>query len=307
MTNLYQAVDSNKWKSNFVVFGFFLFIVGAATLLSYSMGFGLDLVGVSLIIGGISSLIGYYFSDRIVLAMNGARPADRNKDFHFYTVTENLAMAAQLPMPRLYVIEDSSMNAFATGRDPKRAVVCATTGLLEKLTRTELEGVVAHELAHVRNYDIRLMSLVSVMIGFIALLADFALRFSFYGNSSRRSNDKGGNIQAILFIAGIVLALLTPIIAQLIQLAISRRREYLADATAVEITKYPGGLISALKKLGGDKTPLKAANKATAHMYIVNPLNNHHDAIGWFSKMFNTHPPLPERIQSLEKLQGKHR
>ena len=237
MTNIYEAIDANKWKSAVVVAGFYAFIVLAVAGMSYAFGYGLNMIGFGFILGGISSLIGYFYSDKIVLAMSNARPADKKRDFQLFTVTENLAIAAQLPMPRLYVIEDTALNAFATGRDPQHAVVCATTGLLSKLNRTELEGVVAHELAHVKNYDIRLMSLVSVLVGFIALLADFALRFSFSGmkHSDRKESGSAG---IVLFIAGVLLAMFTPLIAQIIQLAISKKRLYLPDSKAVKKTKF---------------------------------------------------------------------
>ncbi|EKD52806.1 MAG: hypothetical protein ACD_61C00234G0003, partial [uncultured bacterium] len=215
--------------------------------------------------------------------------------FDFYTVTENLVQVARVPMPKLYVIEDTAMNAFATGRDPEHAVVCATTGILSRLNRTELEGVVAHELSHVRNYDTRLMGIVTVLVGLITLLADILLRTRIRG----RSRDNEGNLGAILFVVGIVMALLSPLIAQLIQLAISRRREFLADASGALLTKYPEGLASALEKISADKEPLEAANKATAHLYIANPLKNHHDSIGWFAGLFDTHPPVRERIKVL--------
>jgi len=201
-------------------------------------------------------------------------------------------------MPRLYVIEDTAMNAFATGRDPQHAVVVATTGILSKLNRTELEGVVGHELSHIRNYDIRLMGIVTILIGIVTLLADFFLRSSIYGGR-RRSRDEGNQLQAIFIVIGVILALLSPLIANLIKLAISRRREFLADASSASLTKYPEGLARALEKLSTDREPLEAANKATAHLYIVNPLKNHHDAIGWFAGLFNTHPPVEERIKAL--------
>jgi heat shock protein HtpX len=191
------------------------------------------------------------------------------------------------------------MNAFATGRDPDHAVVCATTGILSRLDRTELEGVIAHELSHVKNYDIRLMSIVTVLVGLIALLADWFLRMSSWGRRRRDDDNGGGQAQAAFFIAGIGLAILSPIIAQLIQLAISRRREFLADASGAAITKYPEGLAKALEKISKDTEPLEAANKATAHLYIANPLKNRSDAIGWFAGLFNTHPPIEERIRAL--------
>ena len=193
------------------------------------------------------------------------------------------------------------MNAFATGRDPAHASLCATAGLLAKLNRTELEGVVGHELSHIGNYDTRLMAVVTILVGLITLLGDWFLRASWFGGRSRSSDEDRG-LGAIFLILGFVLALLSPIIAQIIQLAISRRREYLADASSVKLTRQPSGLISALKKLGADREPLEAANKATAHLYIVNPLKNRHDAIGWFAGLFNTHPPLSARIKILEQM-----
>ena len=296
MKNIYEQVDENKFRSGLVIFFFILFITAATYLISYSLGFDGYSVGVALIISGLMSYASYYYSDQIILGISGAEPATRTKHFNFYTVTENLALADSLPMPKLYVINDTAMNAFATGRDPEHAVVCATTGLLDRLNRTELEGVVAHELSHIKNYDIRLMSIVTILVGLITLLADILLRTRIRGN---RNRDEDGNLGAILFIAGLVMALLSPIIAQLIQLAISRRREFLADATGAKLTKYPEGLASALEKIASDKEPLEAANKATAHLYIANPLKNHHDSIGWFAGLFNTHPPVTERIKAL--------
>lgn len=297
MINVYEQVESNKFKSNVVIILFTLFITSIFYIFALANNLGFGFVGIGLIIAGLMSLGSYYFSDKIVLAMSNARPADRQKDFDFYTVTENLCIGAQLPMPRLYVIDDTAMNAFATGRDPDHAVVVATTGLISRLDRTELEAVVAHELAHVGNYDIRLMSIVSILVGTVTLLADWFLRMSWMGNSKNEKNNNG-----VIFIIAIVLALLSPVIAQLIKLAISRRREYLADATAVKLTRQPAALASALKKLTLDIEPLEAANKATAHMYIVNPLKNHHDAIGWFAGLFSTHPPIEKRIEALESM-----
>jgi len=295
MTSYYQLVDANKARSGMVIAIFIVFITTATYLLSYVLGFDLSAVGIALVLSGALSFVSYYFSDQIILSISGAVPANKRDHFDFYTVAENIARPAGIPMPKLYVQNDSAMNAFATGRDPEHAVVCATTGLLAKLTRTELEGVVAHEMSHIRNYDTRLMSIVTILVGLITLLADILLRTNIRGKSDRDN----GNIGAFLMIAGFVLALLSPIIAKLIQLAISRRREFLADATGAQITKYPEGLASALEKLSGDKEPLEAANKATSHLYIVNPLKNHHDSIGWFANLFNTHPPIAERIKAL--------
>ncbi len=312
MVNMYEAIDANKRKSWLVIVAFAVFVVVVVWVISKAMGFyfgyqvgGFGIAGMALIISGLMSLGGYFFSDKLVLALSGARPADRRRDFLFYTVSENLAIGAGVPKPKLYVIDDSAPNAFATGRDPKHAVIVATTGLLDKLNRTELEGVVAHEMSHVRNYDTRLMSLVAVMVGMVALIGDWFLRASFWGarGAGRRDDDREGNAGAIFILLGFVFALASPIVAQLIQLAISRRREFLADVGSVELTRQPGGLIHALEKISSDSEPLEVANKATAHLYIVNPFKGKgHGAVGWFANLFNTHPPVSERIKALQKM-----
>lgn len=298
----YDVIRQNKNKSLLIIGLFITFIVGATYIMAMGFGYGLDMVGIALIVSGLLSLGSYWYSDKIILTISGAREARREEFFDFYTVTENLSMSQRMPMPKLYVIDDTAMNAFATGRDPEHAVVCATTGLLSRLNRSEIEGVVAHELAHVKNYDIRLMSIVTILVGFVSLLADWMLRMSFFGNNKDDDNRSSGQLQIIFVVVGMILALLSPIIAQLIQLAISRRREYLADATGVSMTKNPEGLARALEKISADKEPLEAANKATAHMYISNPLKNHHDAVGWFASMFATHPPTTERIKILRSM-----
>lgn len=300
MINVYELQDKNKRRSAIVMVAFVIFVVGVGWVLAKALGYGPETVGLALIFAGLMSFGSYWWGDKIILAISGARLADRQQDFYFFTVAENLAMAAQIPKPKLYVIEDSAPNAFAAGRDPQHAVVCATTGLLSKLDRTELEGVIAHELSHIRNYDTRLMSIVTILVGMVTLLADWFLRGARFGGRSR--NEKAGNLGAILFMVGIILALLSPLIAQLIRLAISRRREFLADSSAAMVTRYPGGLARALEKIAADREPLEAANKATAHLYIINPLKNHHDRIGWFANLFNTHPPVEERIKILRQM-----
>lgn len=308
MQNVYEQVDANKRKSVMVVIGFTVFITlatyfisrGMAAYYGYEAG-ALGITGMALVMSGLMSFAGYWWSDRIVLSLSGARPADRRRDFQFFTVAENLSLASRLPMPKLYVIDDTAPNAFATGRDPKHAAVCTTTGLLSKLDRTELEGVIAHELSHVGNYDTRLMSVVSVLVGIITLLGDWFLRASWYGKSGRSGRDDKG-AGAVFIVVGLLFALLSPIVAQLIQLAISRRREFLADASAVKLTRQPDGLVRALLKISKDKEPLEAANKATAHLYFSNPLKNHHDAVGWFAGLFNTHPPVEERVKQLRTM-----
>lgn len=308
MQNIYEVQTANKIKSAVVVAFFIVFVFIAAYVLTnafgYYMGYqpgGLGYLGIALIITGISSFFSYFYSDKIVLTISGARPANRKQDFLFYTVAENLAIGVGLPKPKLYVIDDPAPNAFATGRDPKHAVICATTGLLAKLNRTELEGVVAHEMTHVRNYDTLLMSLVAVMVGLVALLGDWFMRMMWFGG--RRRSDNEGEAGSIFLVLGIVFAILSPIIATLIQLAINRRREFIADAGSVEETRQPEGLISALEKISDDPAPLHSANKATAHLFIVNPIKaKGHGSVGWFANLFNTHPPISERIKALQKM-----
>lgn len=278
---------------------FVAFVVLVAYVFGVSLGYGTSWMWAAVLFSVASSLISFYWGDRIVLAMSGARPASRTRDFDFFTVAENLAIAAGLPKPKLYVIDDTAMNAFATGRDPAHAVVCATTGLLAKLERRELEGVIAHELSHIKNFDTRLMAVVAVLVGTVAYLADMFLRSLWWGGGRDRDEDRG--IGQIFAIVGIVLAIVTPVIATLIQLAISRRREFLADASAAHLTRYPEGLARALEKLGSDREVLEAATNATAHLYIVNPFKGKEFA-AWFAGLFDTHPPLKERIKILRTL-----
>ena len=299
MINVYEQVDRNKIRSAIIMVLFVVFVTFVAWVLARALGFGLQIVGWALIVGGFLSFTSYWWSDKIILTISGARPADKKRDFQFFTVTENLALAADISKPQLYVIEDESPNAFATGRDVKHAVVCATTGLLAKLNRTELEGVIAHEISHIRNYDTRLMSIVSILAGMVVLLADWFLRGMFFRGRGR--DEKSGDIGVIFFILGIILSLLSPLIAQLIQLAISRRREFLADASAVMLTRQPDGLIRALEKISNDRKPLLAANKATAHLFIINPFKGE-QARGWLVNLFNTHPPVEERIKLLREM-----
>ena len=234
----------------------------------------------------------YYYSDKIVLSMSQAHPATREDEPYLVNTVEGLSIAAGLPVPRCYVIEDSAPNAFATGRDPQHAAIAVTRGLLEKMNRLELEGVIAHEMSHVGNYDIRFMTLVTVLVGTVVLLSDWMLRARWYGR--RRSSGGGGH--PILLLIGLVFVILSPIIAEMMKLALSRRREFLADATGAKLTRYPEGLASALEKLAADTEPLEVANKATAHLYIINPLTEHK---GWTNKLFSTHPPMEERVARL--------
>jgi heat shock protein HtpX len=307
--NIYEVQSANRIRSVVIVVLFAIFVAFAVYILSQAIGIymgyepgGLGFVGLALIVSGISTFFSYWFSDKIVLGISSARPASSKEDKLFTSVAENLCIGAGLPKPKLYVIEDSAPNAFATGRDTKHAVICATTGLLDKLNRTELEGVIAHELTHIKNYDIRLMSLVSVMVGLVALLADWFLRMGLHGGRNRDSRE-GNGLGAIILVLGIIFAILSPLIAKFIQLAISRRREFMADAGGVSVTRQPQGLISALEKISQDHEPLEAANKATAHLYIVNPFKDKSGrAVEKLASLFNTHPPMTERIAALQKM-----
>lgn len=307
MKNIYEMQAANKRKSFAVVLFFFVFTGISVFLIIKAIGIyygyevgGLGIGGFALIVSGLSSLIGYYFSDSLVLAISKAKEADRKTYFNFYTTCENLAIASGIRKPRMYVIEDSAKNAFATGRNPDHAVVCATTGLLNSLNRNELEGVLAHEISHIRNYDTRLQSLVAVMVGLISLLGDFLLRGRLY---SRSSSDEDRGAGTLVFLLGMLFAFISPIVAELIKLAISRRREYMADAGSVSLTRQTSGLISALKKISEDREVLEVANKATAHLYIISPFKSvNNKTNGWFVSLFNTHPPVEDRIKALKEM-----
>lgn len=279
---------------------FVVFVVLAGYVLGQALGYGNSWMFIAVLFSVLSSLGSYYWGDKLVLAMSHARPADRKQDFDFFTVTENLAIAAGLPKPKLYVIDDTAMNAFATGRDPEHAVVCATTGILARLERRELEGVIAHELSHIKNFDTRLFAVVAILVGTVAFLADMFMRSLWWGGG-RRSRNNDNNLGSIFLVVGIVLAIISPVIATLIQLAVSRKREYLADASGANLTRYPEGLASALEKLSKDKEVLEAATNATAHLFITNPFKD--KTFGaWFSSMFDTHPPITERIKILRSI-----
>ncbi len=292
---MFDEIASNRRRSYLLVF-FFVALIAAIV---YVFGLYFDLghwvlipaVGFALALAWGS----YYYSDQIVLGMSSAQPVVREEEPYLWNTVEGLAIAGGLPMPRPYLIEDSAPNAFATGRDPQHAAIVVTRGLLDKLNRAELEGVIGHEMAHVANFDIRFMTLVSVLVGTVVLLSDWMLRSLRYSRS-RRSGGKGGNP---LLLIGLVFVILSPIIAQLMKLALSRQREYLADATGARLTRYPEGLASALEKLTADTEPLEVANKATAHLYIINPLTEHR---GRLNSLFSTHPPIEERVKRLRAM-----
>lgn len=297
--NLYQQIATNKRKTFVIIIFFVLFVAMVGYIFGEAQGgYGGNWLFLALIFSTLTSLGSYFYGDKLVLAMNSARPADKKKDFHFYTVTENLCIAAGLPMPKLYVIESPALNAFATGRDPKHAVVCATRGLLERLDRSDIEGIVAHELSHIKNFDVRLMLIIAVLVGVVAYMADFFMRALWWGGRSRDDKNRGGGIFLLI---GIVVALITPLIATLIQLAISRRREYLADASGVLLTRNPEGLADALEKIKNDNENLDSANHGTAHLFIANPFKNKKIS-NWVTNLFNTHPPIAERIRILKSM-----
>ena len=296
---MFEDIKKNKIKSWFIVLLFLAFIA----VIVYYICMALDLGELSIIIAMIFAIVStwgsYYYSDKIVLKLNNARPATREEDLKLVNILDSLVISAGLPeKPQLYVIEDAQPNAFATGRNPKHAVICVTTGLLEKLDYYELEGVLAHEMSHIKNYDILLSAVVSVMVGFVVILSDWFTRISFYGGRRGRDGDNDNNGNAIIMPIGLIFLILAPIFGQLMQLAISRKREFLADATAIEFTRNPDGLISALEKISADPNELKVANKATENMYIANPFRNKKKS----SDLWSTHPSTEARIEALRNL-----
>ncbi|MGD0328527.1 MAG: M48 family metalloprotease [Minisyncoccia bacterium] len=294
--DLYKQKSSNIRRTWALVLGFLIVVIAVGYAISWYYDNPSILV-IAVIIAVATNFYAYWSSDKLVLSLNHARPASRTEFFDFYTVTENLSITAGLPMPKLYVIDDPAPNAFATGRDEKHAVVCATTGLLRMMNRTELEGVIGHELSHIKNRDMLLMTVAVVLAGFVALAANIFLRFSFFGGGRRDNRGNGNAILLILAIVGIILA---PIAAKLIELAVSRRREYLADASGALLTRYPEGLASALQKIGNDTMPMRSANLATAHLFIGDPFGAKAGGTnGWVERLFSTHPPIPERIKAL--------
>ncbi|MBI2594634.1 M48 family metallopeptidase [Candidatus Curtissbacteria bacterium] len=299
----YTQVSSNRFKTWIIMLLFAFFITFVVYVFTIFLGFegpsALGFSGIALIIAGILNFFSYYNSDKIVMAISRAKQIKKKDNPQLFRVVENLCIASGLPVPKIYTINDSAPNAFATGRDPEHASIAFTSGILGKLTKLELEGVAAHELSHVGNYDTRVMTIVSILVGTVALASDFFLRISFYSNRDREDNRGSGVLVAL----GLVMAILAPIIATLIQLAISRKRELLADASGAVLTRNPDALADALLKISGDREPLEVANKATAHIYISDPLKNQKNAIGWFAGLFNTHPPISDRVKVLRAMQ----
>ena len=284
-----------------VVLGVLGFFIGYAVVGEPAGGVGATILALGF--GSISGVASYFGGDRLVLTVSGAKPVDEQSAPQLMNVVREISIAANVPMPAVYVIDDTAPNAFATGRDPKHASVAVTTGLLQKLDREELQGVLGHELSHVRNFDIRFALIVGVMVGAIAILADFFLRFTFWGGGRRsRDRDGGGGAQALIFVIAIVLAILAPILSRFIQLAVNRQREYLADASSVELTRNPYGLERALAKISGDSEVLEVANRGTQHMYFTNPIKKFEARS---SGLMSTHPPIIDRINRLRQLTGE--
>ena len=307
MATTYTEISSNKWRTVVVMTLFVAVVIG----LGYVFGVALDLpwlLPLAIIIAIVQSFSSYWWSDKVALAISGAHEVDKQASPDLYRLVENLSIESGLPMPRVYIVDDPSPNAFATGRDPQHSAIAVTTGLLGKLDKPELEGVLSHEMSHIGNYDILLSSVVVVLVGFVVLLSDFFLRYTFwFGGGGRRNNSGGGGeegqVGAILLLIGIVLALLSPLFAMLIQLAISRRRELLADASGALLTRNPNELADALEKITADPLSMRHINKATAHLWIASPL---HDTQGntrnWFTGLFDTHPDPALRIARLRAM-----
>jgi heat shock protein HtpX len=308
VATFYDQIGQNRRNSVLLA----LAVVGLLGLLGLLIGWAvtgdpraaIPSTAIAITLGLIASLFSYFLGDSLVLTVSGAKEVDENTQPQLINVVREIALAANVPVPRVYLIDDTAPNAFATGRDPKHASVAITIGLLQKLDREELQGVIAHEMSHVRNFDIRFSLMVGVLVGSIALLADFFLRFSFWGGGRSRNRDSGGGggLQVVIFLLAITLAILAPIMARLVQMSISRQREYLADASGVELTRNPAGLEQALAKIALDTEPLEVANRATQHLYFENPIK---PADGRSSNLFSTHPPVMDRINRLRALQGQ--
>ncbi len=308
MATFYDRIAENRRNSVFLA----LAVIVLLGLLGLFIGWAvtgdpsaaLPSTAIAIVVGLVASLFSYYLGDSLVLNVSGAKEVTAQTQPQLINVVQEIAIAANVPMPRVYLIDDTAPNAFATGRDPKHASVAITIGLLQKLDREELQGVIAHEMSHVRNYDIRFSLMVGVLVGSIALLADFFLRFTFWGGGRRGSRDRegGGGLQVVVFLVAIVLAIIAPIAARLVQMAVSRQREYLADVSGVELTRNPYGLERALAKIALDQEPLEVANRATQHLYFENPIKR---ADPRSSSLFSTHPPVLDRINRLRALGGE--
>ncbi len=296
MAALYTLAEKNVRKTWFYLVCFFLFILGLAWLTSYLLE-TIMILWVAVIFSILISFFSYWYSDKIVLAITRAKRVEKKDNPELYRIVENLSITAGLPMPRIYIINEAQPNAFATGRNPKHAVIAVTQGLLDRLERVEIEGVIAHELAHIGNRDILLSTIIVVLVGVVVLLTDFFFRIAFWS----RGDGSSGKAVIIILIA-LALAIFAPLLAQMMKFAISRKREFLADATGVLLTRYPEGLARALEKISQNSQPLKTASDATAHLYIANPFRGK-ERTSWLHRLFLTHPPIEERIKSLRGME----
>jgi heat shock protein HtpX len=300
---MYDQVAQNRRRSILLVLVFFAFTALAAIAIAYAFGLGSPGIAIAVLLAGGAALASYWKSDVVAIKVSRARPASEQDYARYHNLVEGLCIAAGLPKPKLYVVDDPAPNAFATGRNPNHAAIAVTTGLLEKMNRVELEGVLAHELSHIKNYDILVSTLAIVMLGVVTLLADLSFRFHWLSGHRRRSDD-GPGPQAVLAVVGVLLIIVGPLVARLMHFAITRRREQLADFSAVELTRYPPGLISALEKLRDDATVVRSGSRATAHMWIEDPMAQRPEEgnLAKLNRLFNTHPPIEERIAALEEL-----
>lgn len=295
--NFFDEIKTNKRNSYIITALFFAFVIFIGYILGLFYNSPIGGITLATIIAIIYSLIVFSSGEQIILSSNNAKPATKQENAYIINTVEGLAIAAGIPAPKVYVINDNAINAFATGKNPQSSYIAVTTGAINKLTREELEGVLAHEMSHIKNYDIRLMLTVIVLIGTVAILSDILLRSFLFGGSRRNNRDNGS--ATLLFLAvGVILAILTPIIAELTRLAISRKREYLADSSGAMLTRNPSGLAKALKKIKSENIDMQSANKATANLYISNPFRKG----GFMSNLWSTHPPLEERIKRLEEM-----
>ena len=303
MASIYTQADSNTRKTWFLLTGFLVFIIAIGWLFSYLLDDSAILY-IAIFISVFSSFGSYWWSDKIVLSMYNAQPVEHNKNPELYHVVENLCITAGLPVPKIYIIPEMQPNAFATGRDAKHAVVAVTQGLLQRLDKSELQGVLAHEMSHIGNKDMLLSTVVAVLAGVIATLANLFLRINYWGGGRKNNDNENGNIGIIMLILGIFAAILAPIAATMVQLAISRKREFLADADGALLTRYPEGLAKALEKISSDPTPMKIKNDATSSLFIDSPYKGKQKT-NWFVKLFSTHPPIEERIKNLRGMDIK--
>lgn len=299
---LYQNSDSNRRKTWFLMTGFFVFIMIVGFIFARAMD-NPAILYIAVAFSIFSSFFSYWFSDKMVLSMSNAKEISHDSARELYHLVENLCITAGLPVPKIYIIEDTAPNAFATGRDKNHAVIAVTTGLLQKLDKSELEGVIAHELSHIGNRDILLATMVTVMVGIIVLLADWFMRWSLFGGRRKNNDSENSQLGLVITIVAIVLAILAPLGAYLMQFAISRKREFLADANGALLTRYPEGLARALEKISADREPLEVANRATAHLYIASPFKSNNQKVSAWAKAFSTHPPIAERVAKLRGMQ----